>query len=121
MHNVWCAVDPGVAVQPHNIEAMMIAGITSGASHALFEQINIVNGETQEANFDTYRVMRMSEAPDIKVAVMPAPGSPIGGAGQAGLPPIGPAIANAVARLTGGVRLRHYPFLPERVKAALGA
>jgi isoquinoline 1-oxidoreductase beta subunit len=121
VHNVWCAVDPGIAVQPHNIEAMMIAGITSGASHTLFEQINIVNGETQEGNFDTYRIMRMSEAPDIKVAVMPAPDSPIGGAGQAGLPPIGPAIANAVAHLTGGVRLRHYPFLPGRVKAALSA
>jgi len=121
VHTVWCAVDPGVAVQPRNIEAMMIAGITNGASHALFEQINIVNGEVQESNFDTYRVMRMSEAPDIKVTVIPTPDSPIGGIGQVGLPPIGPAIANAVARLTGGVRLRHYPFLPDRVKAALNA
>lgn len=121
VHAVWCAVDPGVAVQPRNIEAMMIVGITSGASHALFEQINIVNGEVQESNFDTYRVMRMSEAPDIKVTVLPTPGAPIGGIGQAGLPPIGPAIANAVARLTGGVRLRHYPFLPRRVLEALSA
>jgi len=121
VHTVWCAVDPGIAVQPRNVEAMMIAGIISGASHALFEQINIVNGEVQETNFDTYRVMRMSEAPDIRVTVIPTPGTPIGGVGQVGLPPIGPAIANAVARLTGGVRLRHYPFLPERVKAALNA
>jgi isoquinoline 1-oxidoreductase beta subunit len=121
VHTVWCAVDPGVAVQPRNIEAMMIAGITTGASHALFEQINIVNGEVQESNFDTYRLMRISEAPDIKVVVIPTPGSPIGGVGQVGLPPIGPAIANAVARLTNGVRLRHFPFLPDRVKAALKA
>ncbi|TKB31391.1 MAG: hypothetical protein E5W81_31655 [Mesorhizobium sp.] len=63
----------------------------------------------------------MSEAPDIKVTVIPTPGNPIGGIGQVGLPPIGPAIANAVARLTGGVRLRHYPFLPERVLEALNA
>lgn len=121
VHTVWCAVDPGIAVQPLNIEAMMIAGITNGASHALFEQINIVNGEVQESNFDAYRVIRMSEAPDIKVTVIPSSENPIGGIGQAGLPPTGPAIANAVARLTGGVRLRHYPFLPERVKAALNA
>ena len=75
----------------------------------------------QETNFDSYRVIRMSEAPDIKVTVIPTPENPPGGVGEAGLPPAGPAIANAVARLTGGVRLRHYPFLPERVKAALSA
>jgi isoquinoline 1-oxidoreductase beta subunit len=121
VHNVWCAVDPGVAIQPLNIEAQMISAITHGASHALFEQINFVHGEVQESNFDTYRVMRMSEAPDIKVTVIPTPENPPSGIGEAGLPPTGPAIANAVARLTGGVRLRHYPFLPERVKAALGA
>lgn len=121
VHTVWCAVDPGIAVQPRNVEAMMIAGITNGASHALFERINIIDGQVQESNFDTYRVMRISEAPDIKVSVIPTPEAPIGGVGQAGLPPIGPAIANAVARLTGGVRLRHYPFLPERVLEALNA
>ncbi|NNH85826.1 xanthine dehydrogenase family protein molybdopterin-binding subunit [Rhizobium laguerreae] len=121
VHKVWCAVDPGIAIQPHHIEAMIIVGITNGTSHALFEQVNIVDGKAQEANFDTYRVIRMSEAPEIEVAVVPTAGSPIGGMGQVGLPPIGPAIANAVARLTGGVRLRHYPFLPDRVKAALEA
>lgn len=121
VHKVWCAVDPGVAIQPRHIEGMMIVGITNGTGHALFEQVNIVNGEVQEGNFDTYRVIRMSEAPDIEVAVVPTAGSPIGGMGQVGLPPVGPAIANAVARLTGGVRLRHYPFLPERVLEALGS
>lgn len=119
VHKVWCAIDPGVAIQPLHIEAMMMTGITNGTGHALFEQINVIDGEVQESNFDTYRVIRMSEAPEIEVAVLPTPGSPFGGIGQAGLPPTGPAIANAVARLTGGVRLRHYPFTPERVKAAL--
>ena len=121
VHKVWCAIDPGTAIQPLHIEAMMIVGITNGTGHALFEQINVVDGEVQESNFDTYRVIRMSEAPEIEVAVVPTPGSPFGGIGQAGLPPTGPAIANAVARLTGGVRLRHFPFLPDRVLAALKA
>ncbi len=119
VHKVWCAVDPGIAIQPRHIEAMMIVGITNGTSQALFEQINIVGGEVQESNFDTYRVIRMSEAPEIEVQIVTTPGSPVGGIGQAGLPPVGPAIANAFARLTGGVRLRHYPFLAERVKRAL--
>jgi isoquinoline 1-oxidoreductase beta subunit len=121
VHNVWCAVDAGLIIQPLNVEAQMIGAITQGVSHALFEQINFVSGEVQESNFDTYRVLRMSEAPDIKVAVIRTPENPPAGVGEAGLPPAGPAIANAVARLTGGVRLRHYPFLPERVKAALSA
>ncbi|UEM24208.1 molybdopterin-dependent oxidoreductase (plasmid) [Skermanella mucosa] len=121
VHKVWCAIDPGVAIQPLHVEAMMIVGITNGTGHALFEQINVVDGEVEESNFDTYRVIRMSEAPEIEVAVVPTPGSPVGGIGQAGLPPTGPAIANAIARLTGGVRLRHFPFLPDRVLAALGA
>ncbi|MDR6954639.1 isoquinoline 1-oxidoreductase beta subunit [Ancylobacter sp. 3268] len=119
LHEVWCVVDPGVAIQPRNIEAQIAGAIVFGASHALYEQINIVAGEVQEANFDTYRVLRMSEMPRIHVTVTPTPENKPAGIGEVGLPPIGPAIANAVARLTGGVRLRHYPFLPDRVKAAL--
>jgi isoquinoline 1-oxidoreductase subunit beta len=121
VHNVWCAVDPGLAIQPLNIKAQMVGGIVHGTSHALFEQINFVAGEVQETNFDSYRVLRMSEAPDVHVQILSTPQNPPAGIGEVGLPPIGPAIANAVARLTGGVRLRHYPFLPDRVKSALQA
>lgn len=89
--------------------------------HAQYEQINIVDGEVQEGNFDTYRVMRMSEMPAIQVRVTPTLENPPAGIDEVGLPPTGPTIANAVARLTGGVRLRHYPFLSERVLEALNA
>ncbi len=118
VHQVWCVVDPGIAIQPVNIEAQMISAITQGISAALYEQINIAGGEVQESNFDSYRVLRMSEAPEIHVRVTPTDNPPAG-IGEVGLPPIAPAIANAVARLTEGVRLRHMPFLPERVLAAL--
>ena len=121
VHNVWCAVDAGVAVQPLNIKAQISGAIVHGASHALYEQVRLVNGEAQESNFDSYRVMRMSEAPEVHVTIVTAPENPPTGIGETGLPPIGPAIANAVARLTGGTRLRHFPFLPDRVKAALAA
>lgn len=119
VHQVWCAVDPGIAIQPRNIEAQVVGAVIGGISQALYERITVVNGVVQETNFDTYRVLRMSEAPPIHVAVIETPGSRPGGIGEVGLPPVAPAIANAVARLTGGVRLRHLPFLPERVIAAL--
>ena len=117
VHQIWCAVDPGVAVQPANIVAQIEGSIVWGVSHALFEQINIKDGEVQESNFHDYRVLRMSEMPDIHVQVLPTENRP-GGIGEAGLPAVGAAIANAVAQLT-GTRLRHYPLLPERVKAAM--
>jgi isoquinoline 1-oxidoreductase subunit beta len=119
--NVWCAVDPGPAMQPANIEAQIMGGIVFGISHCLHEQIIFVNGEVQQTNFNDYRVLRTSEIPEIQVQVLDSPSSPLGGIGEAGVPPVGPAIANAFAAATGGVRLRHYPFVPERVKAALNS
>jgi isoquinoline 1-oxidoreductase beta subunit len=119
VHNVWCAVDTGVAVQPQNVIAQIESSVIYGISHALYEQINFKNGEVQESNFHDYRVLRMAEAPDIQVGVIQTDNPP-GGIGEAGLPPIGPAIANAIFALT-GAKLRHFPFTPDRVKGALGA
>jgi isoquinoline 1-oxidoreductase beta subunit len=119
--NVWCAVDPGPAMQPANIETQIMGGIVFGISHCLHEQIIFVNGEVQQTNFNDYRVLRTSEIPEIQVQVLDSPSSPPGGIGEAGVPPVGPAIANAFAAATSGVRLRHYPFVPERVKAALNS
>jgi isoquinoline 1-oxidoreductase subunit beta len=117
VHNMWCAVDTGVAVQPANVIAQIESSIIYGVSHALYEQINFKNGEVQESNFHDYRLLRMSEAPVVQVGVIQTPNAP-GGIGEAGLPPVGPAIANAVYAATGKT-LRHFPFLPERVKAAV--
>jgi isoquinoline 1-oxidoreductase beta subunit len=121
VHNVWCTVDPGIAVQPKNVEAQVESSIVYGLSQALYEQINFKNGEVQESNFHDYRVLRMSEMPVIHVGVMPTWTDKPGGVGEVALPPIGPAIANAVAQLTGGKRLRHFPFTPDRVKQALAS
>ncbi len=117
VHNMWCAVDTGVAVQPANVIAQIESSIVYGISHALYEQINFKNGEVQESNFHDYRVLRMSEAPVIQVGVIQT-NNPPGGIGEAGLPPVGPAIANAVYAATGKT-LRHFPFLPARVKTAI--
>lgn len=118
VHNVWCAVDPGIAVNPKNIEAQIESSIVYGLSAALFEEITIKGGEVQQANFDTYRVLRQEDVPDIHVKVMPSLKDPPSGIGEVGLPPLAPAIANAIAGAT-GAKFRHLPLTPDRVKAAL--
>ncbi len=117
VHKVWCASDVGIAIQPRNVMGQLEGGIVFGIGPALYEQLNIRNGEIEEANFGEYRVMRMSDAPEIEIELIPS-AYPVGGVGEAGVPPISPAIANAFAQLT-GKRIRQLPMLPARVKAAL--
>lgn len=116
--NVWCAVDPGTPLQPRNIEAQMMGGIVHGISHCLHERITLTNGIVQQNNFNDYRVLRLSEAPTIEVRVLGTAGAAVGGIGEAGLPPIGAAIANAFAVASHGVRLRHYPFSAKTIRPA---
>jgi isoquinoline 1-oxidoreductase beta subunit len=118
VHHVWAAVDPGTVVQPKNVMAQMEGGIIFGLGAALKEQINLKNGEPQESNFDSYPILRMSEVPPIEVKVI-STDNPPSGIGEAGVPVVAPAIANAVAKLTGGKRLRQLPMSPERVKVVL--
>jgi isoquinoline 1-oxidoreductase beta subunit len=118
---VWCAIDCGLAIQPANIRAQIMGGVIHGISQALHEQITFVAGVVLESNFNDYRILRLGEAPDIYVEIVGSQNDAPGGIGEAGLPPVGPAIANGLASLTGGARLRHYPFTPDRVKAALRA
>jgi isoquinoline 1-oxidoreductase beta subunit len=118
VHHVWAAVDAGLAVQPKNVVAQMRSAMTFGLGAALREQIHIKDGVVQERNFDSYQVLRQSDVPPIDVKVISNSHEPTG-IGEAGVPVIAPAIANAVANLT-GKRLRHLPMTPERVKQALG-
>jgi isoquinoline 1-oxidoreductase beta subunit len=117
VHHIWAAVDPGIAVQPKNIMAQMEGAMVFGLGAALIEQINLKDGLPQESNFHDYRVMRMSDVPPIEVKVISTDNPPTG-IGEAGVPVVGPAIANAVAQLT-GKRLRQLPMLPSRVLATL--
>ena len=117
VHGVWAAVDTGVAVLPQNVATQVEGSIVYGISGALKEQVIFKDGVPQQSNFHDYPVLRMNEVPPIAVKVMVTDNAP-GGVGECGLPPVAPAIANAVARLT-GKRLRHLPFNPARVKALL--
>jgi isoquinoline 1-oxidoreductase beta subunit len=119
VHNVWAAVDPGVAVLPKNVATQVEGGIVMGVSTALREQVIFKDGVPQQSNFHDYPVLRLNEVPNISVKVLPSDNAP-GGVGEAGLPPVAPAIANAVAVLT-GKRMRSLPMLPEKVQTTLAA
>ena len=117
-HEFWCAIDCGVAVQPDNIAAQTEGSTVYGLGLALSERISIKDGAVEQSNFYDYQVPRMNEVPLMHVEVIQTDNHPTG-AGQMSTPLVAPAISNAVAQLT-GVRLRHTPFTPDRVKRALG-
>jgi isoquinoline 1-oxidoreductase subunit beta len=117
VHHLWAAVDAGVAVQPKNIVAQIESAMTFGLGAALIEQITVKDGVVQETNFHQYQVVRMSDMPPMDVRVI-STDNPPSGIGEAGVPVVAPAIANAVAQLT-GKRLRHLPMTPDRVKRGL--
>jgi isoquinoline 1-oxidoreductase beta subunit len=116
--HVWTALDPGIAVQPDNVVAQTESSIVYGLGFALFERITIEDGAVAQSGFYDYRVPRLSDIPEMHIEVVPTNNHPTG-VGQMATPLVAPAIANAVARLT-GVRLRETPMTPERVKKALG-
>jgi isoquinoline 1-oxidoreductase subunit beta len=118
VHNFWCTIDCGVAVQPDNIAAQTEGSIVYGLGVTLTELITIKDGMVEQNNFYDYRVPRMRDVPAMHVEVIPTDNHPTG-AGQMATPLIAPAVAGAVAELT-GKRLRQTPFTPERVKVALG-
>jgi isoquinoline 1-oxidoreductase subunit beta len=119
VHNVWCAIDAGIAVQPRNLAAQTEGSIIYGLGHVLREKIVIKDGHVLQSNYTDYEVARMSDVPNIEVKVVSTDNPPSGG-GEDGLPVLAGAVGNAIAALT-GVRLHELPFAPERVRGALGA
>lgn len=117
LHNVWCAIDCGVAVQPDNVVAQTESSIVYGIGLALTERISIKDGAVEQSNFYDYLVPRNRDVPPMHVAVIQTDNHPTG-VGQMATPTITPAVSNAVMALT-KVRLRHAPFTEERVKKAL--
>ena len=100
VRRVVCAVDCGTVVHPDLVRQQMESGILYGLSAALHEAVAIERGRVVQANFDEYPVLTMDQAPAIEVHLAPS-GDPVGGIGEPGLPPIAPAVANAVAKATG--------------------
>jgi isoquinoline 1-oxidoreductase beta subunit len=105
---VVCAIDCGIAVNPDVIRAQMEGGIGYGLSAALHGAITLKNGRVEQSNFNEYIPLRINEMPKIEVHIVPSREKPTG-VGEPGVPPIAPAVANAVFAAT-GKRLRNLPL-----------
>jgi isoquinoline 1-oxidoreductase subunit beta len=108
VHRVVCAVQCGTAVNPQTIAAQLESGVAFGLGAALHGAITFRNGEVQQSNYHDYPVLRLGEMPQVEVHIVPSTAPP-SGVGEPGLPPIAPAVANALFALT-GKRLRTLPF-----------
>jgi isoquinoline 1-oxidoreductase beta subunit len=117
VHRVVCAVDCGRYVNPDTIAAQMEGSIVFGLTAALKGQITIAKGRVEQSNFHDYEVLRMNDAPaQIEVHIVPSTNPP-GGCGEPGVPPVAPAVANAIFAAT-GKRLRKLPIRPEDLRSA---
>ena len=108
VERVTCAVDCGTAINPDIVRAQMEGGIGYGLAAAMWSEITIVKGRVQERNFDRYRPLRIDEMPAVEVHIVSTGAAPTG-VGEPGVPPIAPAVANALFHLTGR-RVRRLPF-----------
>ncbi|WP_394831453.1 xanthine dehydrogenase family protein molybdopterin-binding subunit [Pendulispora rubella] len=108
VHEVTCAVDCGIAVNPLAVEAQVQSAIAFGLTAALHGKLTLVGGQVQESNFHDYPPLRMFEMPKIAVHILRSD-APMGGIGEPATPPIAPAVANAVFALT-QQRLRTLPL-----------
>ena len=97
---VVTAVDCGTAIAPDQIAAQMEGGICYGLSAALYGKVTLKDGVVEQTNFDTYRVLRNSEAPTVETHILPSGNAP-SGTGEPGTPVIAPAVANALLALNG--------------------
>ena len=115
VHKVWCVADCGRVIHPGIAEAQFQGAIAGGLGAALYGEITIENGRTKQANFNDYRVLRISDMPEVDVHFVPSEEEP-GGVGEPGVPPIAPAVYNALFTLT-GTRIRALPIKPEQLGA----
>nr|WP_256733731.1 molybdopterin cofactor-binding domain-containing protein [Pseudomonas reactans] len=109
VHKVTCVVDCGRAIVPDSVVAQMQGGAIFGLTAALFGNITFKDGRVEQANFDSYRLLRMNEAPLIDTHLLDSEETP-GGIGEVSTVTIAPAVVNAVFAAT-GKRVRRLPIV----------
>jgi isoquinoline 1-oxidoreductase beta subunit len=115
VHRIVCAADCGIVVNPLGLEGQAESGITWGLSATLHGRIDFKNGAAVQENFQDFEVIRMDEAPEIETHIV-VTDHPPGGFGETAVPPVAPAVANAIFAAT-GKRIRSLPITPEKLKA----
>ena len=100
VHRVVCAIDCGVVVNPGIVEQQMESGIAFGLTAALYGEITLEAGAVKQKNFHDYNMLRMHDAPRVETYIVVS-GEVPGGVGEPATPPIAPAVANALLKLTG--------------------
>jgi isoquinoline 1-oxidoreductase beta subunit len=114
VHRIVCAIDCGPVVNPDTIRAQMEGGAVFGLTAALYGEISFEKGRVRQRNFHDYPMVRMNEAPEVEAHIVPST-ERMGGVGEPGVPPVAPAVANAIFTLT-GKRIRRLPIRPEDLK-----
>lgn len=115
LKKVYCVADCGTVINLSGAETQLEGGIIDGIGHAMYAELTLTNGQPDQSNFHNYRMIRMSEAPEIEVHFIQQEERPTG-LGEPGLPPAAPALANAVFAAT-GIRLKSQPFIKSNLFA----
>lgn len=114
VHKVVGAVDCGPVVNPDTVKAQIEGGVVFGLTAALYGEITFEKGRVKQSNFHDYRMLRMNEAPVVEVHIVDST-EKMGGVGEPGVPPVAPAVANALFVLTGR-RIHKLPFQASDLK-----
>jgi isoquinoline 1-oxidoreductase beta subunit len=112
---IVCAVDCGIAVNPDNVRSQVEGAVGFALSAALHGAITLKDGVVEQSNFHQYAPIRIDEMPNVEVYIVPSTEKPTG-IGEPGVPPVAPAVANAIAAAT-GKRVRNLPISAEQLKA----
>jgi isoquinoline 1-oxidoreductase beta subunit len=114
VHRVVCAIDCGPVVNPDGVRAQMESGVVFGLTAALYGEITFEKGRVKQRNFHDYPMLRMNEMPVVEAHIVPSTDK-MGGVGETGVPPIAPAVANAIFAVT-GKRIRRLPIRAEDLR-----
>jgi isoquinoline 1-oxidoreductase beta subunit len=116
VHRVVCAIDCGPVVNPDTIRAQLEGGVAFGLTAALYGEITFEKGRVRQRNFHDYQMLRMNEMPEVEAHIL-ASTDKMGGIGEPAVPPVAPAVANAIFAAT-GKRIRRLPIRAEDLKKA---